>query len=120
MRQRVTERDVSALVERFYDRVRDDALLGPVFDAQVEAAAWPVHLARMKAFWSTVLLGTGKYRGDPITAHQAVPGIQRGHFERWLALFEEVAREVVAREVADAILRRAHRMGDRLTSSLRL
>lgn len=120
MRRRVTEDDVATLVTQFYERVRDDGQLGPVFDAQIEATAWPSHLARMRDFWSTILLGTGRYHGNPMAKHQSVPGIERTHFTNWLALFEVVAREIFADDVADAILQRAHRMGDRLTASLSL
>ena len=120
MRREVSEDDVSILVERFYDRVRDDARLGSVFDAQIEAHAWPQHLARMRDFWSTVLLGTGRYRGNPMAAHQSIPGIEGSDFAHWLELFEVVVRETFSQDVADAILQRAHRMGASLTAALGL
>jgi hemoglobin len=118
MRRRVTEDDVAQLVGWFYDRVRDDAQLGPVFGSRIEAQGWPRHLARMRDFWSTVLLGAGRYRGNPMAAHQSIPGIERVHFTRWLNVFEAVVRDVLSQEVAEAILHRAHRMGERLTASL--
>ena len=120
MRRRVTEADVSVLVERFYDRVRENPSLAPVFDARIEPRAWPGHLTKMKDFWSTVLLGTGRYRGNPMTAHQSVPGVTREHFGGWLALFEDVVGELFAEDVARAILQRARRMGERLMASLSL
>ena len=120
MRRRVAEPQIAALVDRFYDRVRDDSLLGPVFATRIEPRAWPRHLATMRSFWSTVLIGTGTYRGDPMVAHQAIEGIDRGHFTQWLALFETVVREEFADEIGDAIMQRARRMGDRLTASMGL
>ena len=120
MRRRVTESSVSDLVERFYRRVQEDTALGPVFDRQIPAAAWPEHLARMKAFWSTVLRGTGRYRGDPMAAHRRVPGLERDHFDRWLAAFDDVLQEVFPAPVAAAVLARARRMGTNLTASLGL
>lgn len=120
MRRLVTDADVSALVERFYDRVRENPSLAPVFDARIEATAWPGHLTKMKDFWSTVLLGTGRYRGNPMTAHQSIPAVTREHFEDWLALFEDVVGEQFAENVAHAILQRARRMGDSLMASLSL
>ena len=120
MRRRVSVDDIALLVERFYGRVQDDALLGPVFGARIEKHAWPRHLATMRDFWSTVLLGTGTYRGNPMSAHWSIPDIDRAHFTRWLGLFETVAREVFDGDVADAIVQRAHRMRDSLTASLRL
>lgn len=50
-----------ALVHRFYDKVRVDPLLGPIFDARI--ADWGPHLDRMVAFWSSVALMTGRYHG---------------------------------------------------------
>lgn len=120
MRRRVTEADVAALVDRFYDRVRETPSLAPVFDARIEAGAWPEHLSKMRAFWSTVLLGSGRYRGNPMTTHQAIADITREHFADWLGLFEVVVGELFAEDVARAIVQRARRMGDSLTASLRL
>ena len=118
LRRRVGEEDVARLVERFYERVRDDPELGPVFDARIAADAWPRHLSRMRDFWSTVLLGSGRYRGDPMAVHAAIPGVGRAHFAAWLALFGQVAREVCAGDVATAILQRAERMEARLIAAL--
>jgi hemoglobin len=120
MRRRVNEGDVSTLVERFYELAQGDPVLGPVFASRIADDAWPQHLAKMKAFWSTVLLGTAKYRGDPMTAHRLIAGIHREHFARWLALFEEILHDVFATDVAGAIVQRARRMGDSLIASLRL
>ena len=120
MSTRVGEADVSTLVERFYERARGDRSLGPVFGAQIRDDAWPAHLARMVDFWSTVLRGTGRYRGDPMVAHRSVPGLTRAHFAAWLGLFEVVVGETFEPDVAAAVLQRAHRMGDRLIASLGL
>ncbi len=120
MRRRVTETDIARLVDGFYDRVREHPTLAPVFDARVENEDWPEHLAKMKRFWSTVLLGTGRYRGNPMTAHESIPGVSRAHFADWLSLFEDVVHDVFATEVAAAIVQRAHRMGDSLMANLRL
>ena len=64
---------VDRVVERFYDRVRQDALLGPIFAERI--ADWPVHLGRMKQFWRSILLGTGEFSGNPMVRHQAIPGL---------------------------------------------
>lgn len=42
-------RDVARLVNVFYDRVRADDMLGPIFD-DVAAVDWAVHLPRMYDF----------------------------------------------------------------------
>ncbi|MEO7411560.1 MAG: group III truncated hemoglobin [Sphingomicrobium sp.] len=76
---------ISTLVDRFYDSVRKDDLLGPIFAARV--SDWPTHLDRMKSFWSSVLHNSGAYSGNPMLKHLAIPGLDRGHFDRWLTLF---------------------------------
>ena len=81
-----TEADIRQLVDTFYARVSADALLSPVFNdlAQVN---WDAHLPTMYDFWSSVLLGTSRYKGRPFAKHFPLP-IGAAHFQRWLALFQ--------------------------------
>src|SRR3546814_7298736 len=85
----IDEAMIERLVHAFYAGVREDALLGPVFDARIED--WDRHLGRMCAFWSSVALMTGRYSGQPMRAHMPLP-VDGVHFDRWLALFEEIGR----------------------------
>jgi hemoglobin len=95
------------LVYRFYDRVRGDPVLGPVFDARI--SDWPSHLARMVAFWSSVALITGRYHGAPMPAHAALP-VTWTHFDRWLHLFGLTATEVCPPAGAAHVIERAGRI----------
>jgi len=79
------------LVRGFYAKVRADAVLGPIFAERIRD--WEPHLARMTDFWSSVALMTGRYHGQPVPAHAGLP-VEWGHFERWLELFGETAREI--------------------------
>lgn len=81
---------LTTLVYRFYEKVRADAVLGPIFEARI--SDWAPHLDRMVAFWSSVALMTGRYHGAPVPAHAGLP-VGWEHFERWLALFRETAEE---------------------------
>jgi hemoglobin len=81
-----TEANIHELVYAFYDRVRADALLGPVFEAPL-AGRWDDHLPTMCAFWGSVVLGAKQYRGNVQQAHAALAGIEPRHFSRWLHLF---------------------------------
>jgi hemoglobin len=83
---------VSLLVERFYARIRADALLGPIFAARI--ADWPAHLDRMKAFWRSILHNSGEFAGNPMAKHLAVPGLEAGHFAHWLDLFYATLRDL--------------------------
>src|SRR5580700_10392311 len=88
----INEAEIDTLVETFYARVREDATIGPIFNKQVED--WPEHLALLKSFWASVLLGAGTFRGNPLEKHMMLP-LQPEHFQVWLALFRETAREVL-------------------------
>jgi len=120
MRARIAEPEIEQLVHRFYDAVRADPVLAPVFDAHIAANAWPAHLDRMVAFWSTVLRGTGRYRGNPIVAHFPLREVRAMHLARWLELFRTTARAVFDAECADAVIARAEGMGESLREAMRL
>lgn len=74
--------DVQLLVDRFYERVKNDDLLAPVF-AHVD---WPHHLPIMYNFWSSVLFGDLSYSGNPVAKHLHL-SVTTAHFTRWLELF---------------------------------
>lgn len=78
---------IDRLVEQFYAAVRGDPMLAPIFADRI--AAWPPHLARMKAFWAAILLGESGFTGNPMLKHVAIPQIEAPQFDRWLALFDQ-------------------------------
>ena len=94
----VTEAMIGDLVHRFYARVRQDHLLGPIFNQAIPD--WDAHLDKLCDFWSSVTLMTGRYKGTPMQAHAALPGISAVHFEHWLALFRDTAVSVCPPEEA--------------------
>lgn len=102
---------IKRLVRHFYAKVREDALLGPVFAARI--GDWEPHLQRMFAFWSSVALLSGEYHGSPMELHQTLP-VDAVHFDRWLALFEAATREICPPAAAGHILERAHRIAQSL------
>src|SRR6478735_5493710 len=75
----ITEAMIEQLVRAFYDKVRADAVLGPIFEARIRD--WEPHLAQMFAFWSSVALMTGRYHGTPMVKHNRLP-VDAGHFDR--------------------------------------
>jgi hemoglobin len=107
----IDEAMIDRLVETFYARVRDDALLGPVFAERV--TDWASHLAQMKLFWSSVALSTGVYEGRPMPKHLPLP-IDATHFDRWLALFEETANAICPPVAAAHFMERARRIAESL------
>ncbi|WP_374470115.1 group III truncated hemoglobin [Phenylobacterium sp.] len=101
----VTEAMIHRLVHAFYGRVRADAVLAPIFDAAI--ADWEPHLDRMCDFWSSVTLMTGRFKGQPMAAHLRLAGLEAAHFDRWLELFRETAREVCPPPAAAVFIGRA-------------
>lgn len=94
---------LAALVDHFYDAVRRDGLLGPVFADVIEAGAWDHHKDRMIAFWSTAILGTREFKGNVFGKHKAMPALTPAHFERWLDLFEATSGALFTPADAEAL-----------------
>lgn len=102
--------DIKLLVDTFYGKVREDELIGPIFNEKIQDR-WPQHLAKMYTFWQTVLLGEHTYFGSPFPPHAQLP-VERVHFERWLALFSQTLDELFTGEVAKEALWRANKMAE--------
>lgn len=91
-------RDVACLVSVFYDRVRADDVLGPIFD-DVAHVDWPTHLPLMYDFWESVLFGAATFKGAPLEAHRALARrtpLTSGAFDRWIALFHQTVDDLFA------------------------
>jgi hemoglobin len=107
----IDETMIEALIRAFYDRVRQDALLAPIFESRI--ADWEPHLDAMFAFWSSLALQTGRYHGQPMAKHMPLP-VDARHFDRWLALFEEAARDFCPPLAAARFIERARRVAESL------
>jgi hemoglobin len=107
----IDEAMIDRLVRTFYARARLDPLIGPVFESRVQD--WESHFGRMCAFWSSVALMSGRYHGQPMTAHLPLP-VDTPHFDRWLEIFAATARDVCPPPAADHFIERAHRIADSL------
>jgi len=104
---------ISDLVETFYERVRAHARLGPIFAEMVED--WDEHLPKMKDFWSSVTMSTGRYSGKPVPAHQKLTGVDKDDFGVWLGLFEQTVRDLApSKEVVPYFMERAARIAESL------
>jgi len=107
----IDETMIERLIRGFYARVREDTLLGPIFESRI--AEWEPHLENMFAFWSSLTLQTGRYHGQPMAKHMPLP-VDAQHFDRWLALFEETARDLCPPPAAERFIERAHRVAESL------
>src|SRR5437868_3898242 len=100
------------MVHAFYARVRQDEVLGPIFDTHIDD--WDPHLARLVDFWSAILRRTGRFTGAPMPKHAVLPGLTAALFERWLDLFRETAGAQPNRAMAEE----AQAMAQRIAQSL--
>ncbi|MGV8804536.1 MAG: group III truncated hemoglobin [Polaromonas sp.] len=107
-----TEEEIVELVYGFYDRVRQDEVLGPIFAAHVKH--WDTHLPKMVDFWSSALRGTGRFRGAPMPKHAALPGLTVELFQRWLLLFGQTTSALPNAALAE----RAQDLAKRIAQSL--
>lgn len=101
--------DIKVIVDAFYARVQEDALIGPFFN-EIAKVDWALHLPRMYAFWETVVFSNAGYKGDPIGKHLAVSRnvpLEQRHFERWLSLFKETIEGLYTGPNADLMINRA-------------
>ncbi len=114
----VTETTIRVLMDRFYTRVRRDPTLGPIFAAAIADDAWPQHLEQMYAFWSSVMLTSGRYQGDPVGTHRSVAGVEPPMFGNWLDLFEATAAELFIPPLAERFADKARRIAESLKFAL--
>lgn len=97
--------EIEQLVNAFYERVRGDEVLAPIFN-EIAGTDWVNHLPKMYSFWETVLFRTGNYRGNPLAAHArlvTLTDMGRDKFDRWLTLFISTVDALFAGERADHI-----------------
>lgn len=109
----MTEAQLQSLVHGFYGKVRDDTVLGPVFNQAI--SDWPHHLAKMVDFWSSVMLTSGRYKGNPMMMHlKHIARIRPEMFDRWLELWRETAPEMLDEAGASAVIAKAERIAESL------
>lgn len=107
-----TEEEITTLVHEFYDAVREDPMLGPIFNQHVHD--WDAHLVTLVDFWSSILRRTGRFSGAPMPKHIALPGLNAALFQRWLELF----RTITADQPNQAMGDHAYAMAQRIAESL--
>jgi hemoglobin len=108
----IDEKLIGQLVDQFYAAVRNDDILGPVFETRIED--WEKHLEKLRGFWSSVVLMTGRYKGQPMPVHVAITEISDIHFERWLKLFAETASNICPPDAAALFIDRSRRIAQSL------
>ena len=106
----VTAGDVILLVDRFYEKIKADEMLGPIFNERIQNR-WPGHLEIMYRFWKTVLLGEHSYLGSPFPPHAQLQ-VGHLHFLKWMELFVATVDELFTGEKTTEAKWRAAKMAE--------
>ncbi|GAA4300908.1 group III truncated hemoglobin [Aestuariibaculum suncheonense] len=109
-----TREDVFLLVSSFYDKIRQDAVLGPFFNNVI--SDWEAHIEKLTTFWDSSLFLKTKYLGNPLEVHVKVDAannhsITNEHFGLWLNLWFQTIDELFEGDYAENAKRRARKMG---------
>lgn len=114
---RIDEAGLAQLVATFYARIRADTELGPIFNAAIHD--WPDHIAKLTDFWTSVMLGSGRYKGNPVAAHrQHSERITPELFERWLGIWQRTTSDIMTADAAAALQTKAGRIAESLQLAL--
>ncbi len=97
-------KDIQLMVDTFYERIRSNELLSPIFKDRIENK-WPEHLEKMYRFWQTILLKEHTYIGAPFPPHATMP-IEEIHFTTWVKLFTATVNDLFEGPVAEEAKKR--------------
>lgn len=114
----ISEDLIRTIVHDFYDRIRSDALLGPIFNARI-GEHWDLHLSTLVDFWSSIALKSGRYGGKPHVAHQGLD-VTPQHFDHWLSMFEATVSQHCSGDAESFFVDRARRIADSLQIGLNI
>jgi hemoglobin len=112
------EEQIHTVVHSFYRQVRQDDLLGPIFERHI-GDDWDEHLEKMCRFWVTVLFQAGTYKGNPMMAHLRVDGLDAHHFDHWLKLFHAKVRQCCEAALTELWIERSTRMRESLERGIK-
>ena len=87
------EQAIDRMVRLFYERALADAVLGPIFRGAIHD--WEGHIAIVRDFWSGVIYGTARYKGNAFAPHMKLQ-FEPEAFDHWIATFESAARDALA------------------------
>ncbi|MBY0541986.1 MAG: group III truncated hemoglobin [Sphingobacteriaceae bacterium] len=102
--------DIKTLVDIFYERIRANDLLGPIFNSILNDR-WSSHLEKMYRFWQTVLLQEHTYTGSPFVPHAKLP-IDQLHFDTWLTIWNDTINDLFEGEKAEEAKWRGDKMAE--------
>jgi hemoglobin len=96
--------DIKLMVDTFYSRIREDEILGPIFNDKLEDR-WGQHLEKMYRFWQTILHDEHTYNGAPFPPHATMP-INESHFTLWVKIFSNTVNDLFEGPIAEEAKKR--------------
>lgn len=111
-----TLEDIKLMVNTFYSRIRDNQILGPIFEKRIQEN-WQMHLEKMYRFWQTVLMEEHTYNGAPFPPH-ATMNLEERHFELWVDIFSCTVNDLFEGPLAKEALYRGTLMASIFNSKI--
>lgn len=105
----ISEESIKKLVDNFYDKVRQSEELAYIFENKIGTTKeeWQHHLQNMYNFWSSLMLASGKYKGNPMKKHKDLPTFPEQKFDKWLELFSQTANEIYEKNIAEKFIEKS-------------
>ena len=122
MKKLETRKDIELLVNRFYDKVAHDEVVGFFFN-DVAKVSWEKHLPKMYSFWETLLFGQISYKGNPMGMHFPINekvAIEKHHFEHWIKLWTETVEENFVGEMAENAVYKATNIANLMSHKMQM
>lgn len=116
----ITEENIQQLVDTFYEKIREDKALSPIFLQAIgdDLKKWKSHMQTMYDFWSAIMLNSRRYSGNPLQKHRELPSFDRSLFDRWLDLFKKTAFQIYTDEIANHFIAKSNRIAESLKLGL--
>jgi len=119
-----TREDIEKLMKSFYEHVLNDMIIGFIFNDVAEFEL-DSHLPVITDFWESVLFGSGKYGGrnrvmDVHLELNKKVRLKRGHFTRWLFLFNKSVDGMYEGLYAENIKQKASGIANAMQKRLQL
>ena len=105
----ISEESIKKLVDGFYDGVRKSEELGYIFENKIgtKKEDWQPHLQNMYDFWYSLMISSGKYKGNPMKKHKDLPTFPEEKFDKWLELFSKTAHNIYKDDIAKKFIEKS-------------
>ncbi len=106
----------------FYGRIRKHKELGGIFERIIgtDKEEWQKHIEHICEFWCSLILRSGTFNGSPMQKHIAITDIKRHHFNQWLEIFGQTAKEMYDNNNSNIFISRAQQIAKSLSMGIEI